>query len=121
MKVKEILGEPLSTKKETLKESEILLETTTPNVLHDFTYLIYAQSGEFNSGADISLEIKDKKLVRITIEDNEIGIYYCSEKRCPKILNQLYFDCYISDKKGTTCSFEKKLTILKDNLFMPIH
>jgi len=119
--IRKILGEPLNIRTDTLKESEVLFSTKTPNILHHFTYFIYAKSGEFNSGADISLEIKNKKLVSINIEDNEIGIYYCSKERCPKILHQLYFDCYIPDKEGNTCSLEKKLIILKDNLIMPIH
>lgn len=119
--VRKILGEPLSIKTETLKESEVLFSTEMPNKLHHFTYFIYAKSGEFSSGADISLQIEKKKLVSINIEDNEIGIYYCSKERCPKVLHQLYFDCYIPDKEGNTCSLEKKLIILKDNIIMPIH
>jgi len=77
--------------------------------LYFYKHLIYGRNDTFDSGASIYFRVQNEKLT-------DVGIYSCTDKECQKVFHKLYFDCYIPDEKGNTCTLNKKLKILKDNI-----
>lgn len=73
--VRNILGDPLN------------LDSTTGG-----NYLIYATPGLLGAGIEINLKIINNRLYGIYIEESDLGIYYCDQKKCLGIVKADRFD-----------------------------